>query len=51
MTPLPQLVARARHSRALRPIEVALETLRSAGLSEEETVHSYRAVVGFVGGA
>jgi len=37
--------------RALLPIEVALETLRSAGLSEEETVHAYRAVVGFVVGS
>jgi hypothetical protein len=34
-----------------RPIEVALETLRSAGLSEEGTVHAYRAVVGFVVGS
>jgi AcrR family transcriptional regulator len=37
--------------RALRPIEVALETLRGAGLSEEATIHAYRAVVGFIVGS
>lgn len=36
---------------ALRPIEVALDTLRTAGLSPEETVHAYRAVVGFILGS
>jgi AcrR family transcriptional regulator len=36
--------------RSLRPIEVVLETLRSAGLSEDDTVHAYRALVGFVMG-
>lgn len=36
---------------ALRPIEVALDTLRTAGLSPEETVHAYRAIVGFVLGS
>jgi AcrR family transcriptional regulator len=33
---------------ALMPIEIALETLRGAGLSEADTVHAYRAIVGFV---
>jgi AcrR family transcriptional regulator len=37
--------------RALAPIETALRTLREAGLSEEETIHAYRAVVGFVVGS
>lgn len=36
--------------RALAPIETALQTLREAGLSQEETIHAYRAVVGFVVG-
>jgi AcrR family transcriptional regulator len=36
--------------RALVPIETALQTLRDAGLSEAETIHAYRAVVGFVVG-
>jgi AcrR family transcriptional regulator len=36
--------------RALVPIETALQTLRDAGLSESETIHAYRAVVGFVVG-
>jgi AcrR family transcriptional regulator len=36
--------------RALVPIETALRTLRDAGLSEAETIHAYRAVVGFVVG-
>ncbi len=36
--------------RALRPIEVALETLRRGGLSQEQTIHAYRALVGFVVG-
>jgi AcrR family transcriptional regulator len=37
--------------RALTPIETALQTLRDAGLSEAETIHAYRAVVGFVVGS
>jgi AcrR family transcriptional regulator len=37
--------------RALVPIETALQTLRDAGLSEAETIHAYRAVVGFVVGS
>lgn len=36
---------------ALRPVEVALATLREAGLSEEATVHAYRALVGFTLGS
>jgi TetR/AcrR family tetracycline transcriptional repressor len=36
--------------RALAPIEAALQTLRGAGLSEQDTIHAYRAVVGFVVG-
>ena len=36
--------------RALRPIEVVLQTLRGAGLSEDDTVHAYRTLVGFVMG-
>jgi AcrR family transcriptional regulator len=36
--------------RALRPIEVALETLRRGGLSQEDTIHGYHALVGFVVG-
>lgn len=35
---------------SLRPIEVVLETLRGAGLSDDDTVHAYRALVGFVMG-
>ena len=38
-------------TRALTPIETALQTLRDAGLSEAETIHAYRAVVGFVVGS
>jgi AcrR family transcriptional regulator len=38
-------------ARALVPIETALQTLRDAGLSEAETIHAYRAVVGFVVGS
>jgi AcrR family transcriptional regulator len=37
--------------RALVPIETALQTLRDAGLSEADTIHAYRAVVGFVVGS
>jgi AcrR family transcriptional regulator len=37
--------------RALVPIETALQTLRDGGLSEAETIHAYRAVVGFVVGS
>jgi AcrR family transcriptional regulator len=37
--------------RALVPIETALGTLRGAGLSEPETIHAYRAVVGYVVGS
>jgi AcrR family transcriptional regulator len=37
--------------RALTPIEIALQTLRDAGLSEPETIHAYRAVVGYVVGS
>lgn len=37
--------------RALTPIETALQTLRDAGLSEPETIHAYRAVVGYVVGS
>ena len=37
--------------RALMPIEVALDTLRRAGFSEDETVAAYRAIVGFVMGS
>jgi AcrR family transcriptional regulator len=36
---------------ALVPIETALQTLRGAGLSDAETIHAYRAVVGFVVGS
>ncbi|HXF56732.1 MAG TPA: TetR/AcrR family transcriptional regulator C-terminal domain-containing protein [Actinomycetota bacterium] len=36
---------------ALRPVEEALATLREAGLSEEATVHAYRALVGFTLGS
>src|SRR5919198_630256 len=32
------------------PVEVALSTLRAGGLSPEETVHAYRALVGYVMG-
>lgn len=35
---------------ALMPIEVALGTLRGAGLSEEAAVHAYRVLVGYVMG-
>jgi AcrR family transcriptional regulator len=37
--------------RALVPVETALQTLRDAGFSEPETIHAYRAVVGFVVGS
>jgi AcrR family transcriptional regulator len=36
--------------RSLRPIEVVLQTMRGAGLSEDDTVHAYRALIGFVMG-
>ena len=35
---------------ALRPVEAVLDTLRGAGLSDEDTIHAYRALVGFVMG-
>ena len=33
-----------------QPVEVALSTLRAGGLSPQDTVHAYRALVGFVTG-
>jgi AcrR family transcriptional regulator len=39
-----------RDPEALRVIEVALDTLRGAGLSPQDTVHAYGTLVGFVVG-